>query len=127
MKLFEIVKRGFDLLDPVMKPRVSYDNRNELYFPDLDSKIYVAIATRGEARDDKLVALAQELDDRGQFGPAIAATARHLFRANDSAPLGLELGELRVEILVDGADAGVSNAAHAGCHSRFRPSVQCRE
>jgi hypothetical protein len=48
VKLFEIVKRAFDHLDPVMQPRVSYDNRNELYFPDLDSKIYVAIDTRGE-------------------------------------------------------------------------------
>ncbi len=48
VKLFEIVKRAFEHLDSVLKPRVSFDNRNELYFPDLDSKIYVAIDTRGE-------------------------------------------------------------------------------
>jgi hypothetical protein len=48
VKLFEIVKRAFEHLDPILKPRVSFDNRNELYFLDLDSKIYVAMDTRGE-------------------------------------------------------------------------------
>ena len=45
--LFEIVKRGYENLPPQLKPRVSFDNRNELYFPDLDSKIFVALDTRG--------------------------------------------------------------------------------
>ena len=50
VKLFEIVKRAFDNLpnDPRLKPRVSIDNRNELYFPDTNSKIYVTVDTRGE-------------------------------------------------------------------------------
>jgi hypothetical protein len=48
VKLFEIVKRAFEGLDPRYRPRVSLDNRNELYFPDLDSKIYVAMDTRSE-------------------------------------------------------------------------------
>lgn len=48
VRLFEIVKRAFDGLPPELKPRVSLDNRNELYFPDLDSKIYVTMDTRGE-------------------------------------------------------------------------------
>lgn len=46
--LFEIVKRGYENLPNELKPRVSFDNRNELYFPDLDSKIYVALDTRGD-------------------------------------------------------------------------------
>lgn len=48
VRLFEIVKRAFDGLPDAIKPRVSLDNRNELYFPDLDSKIYVTMDTRGE-------------------------------------------------------------------------------
>lgn len=50
VKLFEIVKRAYDNLpnDPRVKPRVSIDNRNELYFPDIGSKIFVTMDTRGE-------------------------------------------------------------------------------
>lgn len=50
VKLFEIVKRAYENLpdDPRVKPRVSLENRNELYFPDLDSKIYVTMDSRGE-------------------------------------------------------------------------------
>lgn len=46
--LFEIVRLAYEHLPPPLKPRVSFDNRNELYFPDLNSKIYVATDTRGE-------------------------------------------------------------------------------
>jgi len=50
IKLFEIIKRAYENLpdDPRFKPRVSIENRNELYFPDIGSKIYVTIDTRGE-------------------------------------------------------------------------------
>lgn len=48
VKLFEIVKRAYEHLDPIIRPKVSYDNRNELYFPELDSKIYVTMDTRSE-------------------------------------------------------------------------------
>lgn len=50
VKLFEIVKRAYDNLpeDSRLKPRVSIENRNELYFPDLGSKIFVTMDTRGE-------------------------------------------------------------------------------
>ncbi len=48
VKLFEIVKRAYENMPGELKPRVSFDNRNELYFPDLDSKIYVTLDTRGE-------------------------------------------------------------------------------
>jgi len=50
VKLFEIVKRAYENLpnDPRLKPRVSVENRNELYFPGLNSKIYVTVDTRGE-------------------------------------------------------------------------------
>ena len=48
--LFEIVRLAYQHLPnhPAIKPRVSYDNRNELYFPELNSKIYVAMDTRSE-------------------------------------------------------------------------------
>ena len=48
VKLFEIVKRAYDNLPPGFKPRASLDNRNELYFPDNGSKIYVTMNTRSE-------------------------------------------------------------------------------
>lgn len=50
VKLFEIVKRAYENLpnDPRVKPKVSIENRNELYFPDINSKIYVTVDTRGE-------------------------------------------------------------------------------
>lgn len=48
VKLFEIVKRAYENLPQELKPKVSLDNRNELYFPELDSKIYVTMDSRGE-------------------------------------------------------------------------------
>lgn len=48
MVLFETVKRAFDNMPAELKPAVSFDNRNELYFPELDSKIYVTLDTRSE-------------------------------------------------------------------------------
>lgn len=48
MGLFEIVKRAYQSIPEEIRPRASFDNRNELYFPDLDSKIYVTLDTRSE-------------------------------------------------------------------------------
>jgi len=48
VKLFEIVRRGYERLPDELKPRASFDNRNELYFPSLDSKIFVTLDTRSE-------------------------------------------------------------------------------
>ncbi len=50
-----------------------------------------------------------------QLGSAITTAARHLFRANHPAAFGLQLRELDVKVLVEGADAGVTDAGH-GCH-----------
>lgn len=47
-KLFKIIKLAFNHLPEELKPRVSYDSKNELEFPDLNSKIYVAMDTRSE-------------------------------------------------------------------------------
>jgi len=47
-KLFEIVRRAYQYMPEELKPRVSFDNRNELYFPEIESKIFVALDTRGE-------------------------------------------------------------------------------
>jgi len=46
--IFEIVKLAFKYLPDLLKPRVSYDNKNELTFPDINSKIYVTMDTRSE-------------------------------------------------------------------------------
>lgn len=46
-KLFEITKRAFTNMPQELKPAVSYDNRNEIYFADMDSKIYVDTDLRG--------------------------------------------------------------------------------
>ena len=46
--LFEIAKMAYNKLPTLLKPRVSFDNRNELYFPDLNSKIYITTDTRSE-------------------------------------------------------------------------------
>ena len=48
VKLFEIVKLAFDKYPAEWKPPVSFDNRYELYFPTLGSKIYVTMDTRSE-------------------------------------------------------------------------------
>jgi len=47
-KLFEIVTRAYHNMPEMLKPRASYENRNELYFPDLDSKIFVTMDLRSE-------------------------------------------------------------------------------
>ena len=46
--LFEIVRLAYENMPDLVKPKVSLDNRNELHFPDLNSKIYVALDTRSE-------------------------------------------------------------------------------
>ena len=46
--LFEIVKRAYQNMPETIRPVASFDNRNELYFPELDSKIYVTLDTRSE-------------------------------------------------------------------------------
>ena len=50
--LFEIVRLAYEHFPnfggEFQKPKASYDNRNEIYFPSLNSKIYVALDTRGE-------------------------------------------------------------------------------
>lgn len=46
--LFEIVRRAYENMPQELRPKISFDNRNELYFPDLDSKIFVTLDTRGE-------------------------------------------------------------------------------
>lgn len=46
-KLFEITKRAFSNIPEEIRPKAAYDNRNELYFGELDSKIYVDTDLRG--------------------------------------------------------------------------------
>jgi hypothetical protein len=46
--IFNIVKLAYKYLPQEIKPRASFDNKNELTFPDLDSKIFVALDTRSE-------------------------------------------------------------------------------
>ena len=48
VKMFEIVKRAYDSIPIEIRPKSSLDNRNEIYFPELDSKIYVTMDTRSE-------------------------------------------------------------------------------
>lgn len=80
-KLFEIVKRGFESMPAEIKPRVSFDNRNELYFPDLDSKIYVTMDSRSETvhnlhvselafikgADEKMLGILESVPDGGRI------------------------------------------------------------
>jgi len=46
--LFEIAKLAYKYLPARLKQRVSFDNRNELQFPDINSKIYITTDTRAE-------------------------------------------------------------------------------
>lgn len=46
--LFEIVRLAYSYLPEPLKPVAGFDNRNELYFPDINSKIFVSLDTRGE-------------------------------------------------------------------------------
>lgn len=46
-KIFEITKRAYKNMPDMLRPTASYDNRNELYFADIDSKIYVDTDLRG--------------------------------------------------------------------------------
>lgn len=46
VKLFEIVKRAYDNIPAEIRATASLDNRNEIYFPELDSKIYVTMDAR---------------------------------------------------------------------------------
>lgn len=48
VKMFEMVKRAYDNMPEEIRPKSSLDNRNEIYFPELDSKIYVTMDTRSE-------------------------------------------------------------------------------
>jgi len=61
VKMFEIVKRAYDNMPEEIdingelyqcKPKSSLENRNEIYFPEFDSKIYVTMDTRSETVND---------------------------------------------------------------------------
>lgn len=61
VKMFEIVKRAYDNMPETIeingelyrcKPYSSLENRNEIYFPELDSKIFVTMDTRSETVND---------------------------------------------------------------------------
>src|SRR3712207_7147541 len=43
---------------------------------------------------------------------AVTAATRYLFGPHNSAALGPQLGKLRLKVLIDGADAGVTDASH---------------
>lgn len=46
--LFEIVRLAYQNMPNMLRPTAGFDNRNELYFPELNSKIFVSLDTRGE-------------------------------------------------------------------------------
>ena len=79
-----------------------------------------------EPCDDELVAGAEEGEHSGQLRPADPAATRHPFRPNDRAPLGFELGELNVELLVSSADAGVTDAGHVSPRG-LGPRLPCHK
>src|SRR3546814_12240686 len=65
-----------------------------------------------ETQDDEFVIGAQELHDRLKLRASSARCARACFGAEDFTARCLQTGNLDVEILVDGADAGVADAGH---------------
>src|SRR3546814_5370004 len=65
-----------------------------------------------ETQDDEFVIGAQELHDRLKLRASSARCARACFGAEDFTARCLQPGNLDVEILVDGADAGVADAGH---------------
>lgn len=67
VKLFEIVKRAYENMPDELKPRVSFDNRNEIYFPELDSKIYVTMDSRGETVHNLHVSEAHFIKNAGDM------------------------------------------------------------
>lgn len=48
IKMFEMVKRAYENMPDALRPKSSLENTNEIYFPELDSKIYVTMDTRSE-------------------------------------------------------------------------------
>src|SRR3546814_9604677 len=63
-----------------------------------------------ETQDDEFVIGAQELHDRLKLRASSARCARACFGAEDFTARCLQPGNLDVEILVDGADAGVARS-----------------
>src|SRR3546814_20806884 len=63
-----------------------------------------------ETQDDEFVIGAQELHDRLKLRASSARCARACFGAEDFTARCLPPGNLDVEILVDGADAGAADA-----------------
>lgn len=44
--IFQIVKRAYNSMIEELRPKAQYDSKNELYFQDIDSRIYVALKLR---------------------------------------------------------------------------------
>jgi hypothetical protein len=65
-----------------------------------------------KARHDQFVTRPQKLNDGRQFSSAGATSAGDLFRANDAAAFRFQASELGIEVLINGADAGVPNSSH---------------
>ena len=66
----------------------------------------------GEAGDHQFDVWAEELDDGRQFGAAVARATRYLFRTDDAAAHSFEAGDLPFKILIERADAGVTDTGH---------------
>ncbi len=47
-KLFQIVHFAYDLMPPELKPKAEYYNKNELFFKELNSRIYVGMEARSD-------------------------------------------------------------------------------
>src|SRR3546814_20686518 len=75
-----------------------------------------------ETQDDEFVIGAQELHDRLNLRASSARCARACFGAEDFTARCLQPGNLDVEILVDGADAGVADAGQDRKSTRLNSS-----
>ena len=80
-----------------------------------------------KAGHHQFVARPQELQNGRQLGPAVPTASRHLLRADHATAFGFEFGELDVEILVEGADAGVTDAGHGVSPQVLGPRLPCHK
>src|SRR5690606_39763472 len=94
--------------------RLEHPQRGSFFFEFMDQVENIACRTAEpiKTQDDKLVTGAQELHDRLKFRAPASRSAGAGFRTNDPTPGVLEARDLNVEILVCGADAGVTDTTH---------------
>jgi hypothetical protein len=90
-KLFRIVRRAYDFMDPRLKPRIDRGggSKYELYFPDINSRIYCDLESRGDTIQQLHVSEAAFIKDPDRLRATLQAVPVDGEVSIETTPFGM--------------------------------------